>query len=152
MTVLMTIKKIDCIEMKIPAKSEYISLGRLTLSSIANQCGFSYEIIEDLKIAISEAITNAVTHAYQNSEEGIIEIVFSRYEDRLGIRVKDEGITPADGVKLSNNRKPYTADVTADTLEVGGLGLFLIQALMDDVVLKEENGVEIEMIKYFDKE
>ena len=55
----------DYIEMKIPAKPEYVGVIRLTLSGIASRMGFTYDLIEDLKIAASEAITNAVQHAYK---------------------------------------------------------------------------------------
>jgi len=51
----------DYIEMKIPAKPDYVGVIRLTLSGIASRMGFTYEEIEDIKIAISEATTNAVS-------------------------------------------------------------------------------------------
>ena len=54
----------DYIEMKIPAKPDYLGVIRLTLSGIANRMGYTYEEIEDIKIALSEACTNAVQHAY----------------------------------------------------------------------------------------
>lgn len=58
----------DYVEMKIPAKAEYVGVIRLTLSGIASRMGFTYELIEDLKIATSEAVTNAVQHAYKANE------------------------------------------------------------------------------------
>lgn len=44
----------DFIEMKVPAKSDYVGVARLTASGLANRMGFSYEEIEDLKVAISK--------------------------------------------------------------------------------------------------
>src|SRR5690625_2940891 len=67
----------DYIEMKLPAKSDYVSVARLTASGIANRMGFDYEAIEDLKVAVSEASTNVVTHAYSEDEHGDIILGFS---------------------------------------------------------------------------
>ena len=60
----------DYIEMKIPAKPDYLSVIRLTLSGIASRMGYTFEVIEDLKIAVSEACTNAIQHAYSEDEVG----------------------------------------------------------------------------------
>ena len=51
--------------MKLPASAEYVSLIRLTLSGVFTRAGASYDDIEDSKIAVSEAVTNAVKHAYK---------------------------------------------------------------------------------------
>ena len=54
----------DYIEIRVPAKAQYIGIARLTISGLASRLGFNYDEIEDLKIATSEAVTNAVQHAY----------------------------------------------------------------------------------------
>jgi serine/threonine-protein kinase RsbW len=81
----------DYIEMKIPAKPEYIGVIRLTLSGIANRIGYTYEEIEDIKIAVSEACTNAVQHAYSKDENGEVIVGFGIYEDKLELMVVDNG-------------------------------------------------------------
>lgn len=81
----------DYIEMKIPAKPEYVGVIRLTASGIAGRMGFSYDEIEDLKIAVSEACTNAAQHAYKSQEKGEVSIGYSLYKDRLEIIVADRG-------------------------------------------------------------
>lgn len=73
----------DFIEMKLPAKPEYVGVIRLSVSGIANRMGFTYEDIEDLKVAISEAMTNATTHAYEENEDGEVTVGFGVYRDRL---------------------------------------------------------------------
>ena len=60
----------DYVEMRVPAKSQYVGVARLTISGLASRIGFSFDDIEDLKIASSEAVTNAVQHAYSEGEEG----------------------------------------------------------------------------------
>ena len=55
----------EVITLTIPAKPEYVSIARLTISGIATRMQFTIEEIDDLKIAISEACTNAVQHAHK---------------------------------------------------------------------------------------
>ncbi|RKQ30935.1 anti-sigma B factor RsbW [Oceanobacillus halophilus] len=139
----------DFIEMKIPAKAEYVGVIRLSLSGIASRMGFTYEDIEDLKIAVSEAITNAVTHAYQNDEEGEVSIGFGVYGNRLEIMVADNG----DSFRLNEVEKelgPFddTDSEEIESLREGGFGLFLIDALMDKVQINNKQGVMVLMTKY----
>ncbi|MBE5083166.1 ATP-binding protein, partial [Bacillus thuringiensis] len=63
-------KKFDYIEIRVPAKPQFVSVIRLTVSGFASRIDFNYNDIEDLKIAASEAVTNVVHHAYKEDEEG----------------------------------------------------------------------------------
>lgn len=137
----------DYIEMSFPAKAEYVGVIRLTLSGIANRMGFSYDEIEDIKIALSEACTNAVEHAYKQEEKGNIRIGFGIYKDRLELVVADNGQS-FDFDKVREELGPYTESQPVETLPEGGLGLFLIQTLMDDVKVHSNQGVTVFMTKY----
>ncbi|WP_068676120.1 anti-sigma B factor RsbW [Oceanobacillus sp. Castelsardo] len=138
----------DFIEMKIPAKAEYVGVIRLTLSGIANRVGFSYEEIEDIKIAVSEAITNAINHGYEKEGKGEITIGFGVYEDHLEIMVADKG----ESFRLNevkNKIGPYQKSESVENLREGGFGLFLIEALMDKVQINNSHGgVIVLMTKY----
>lgn len=138
-------ERFDFIEMKLPAKPEYVGVVRLSVSGIANRMGFSYEDIEDVKIAVSEAITNAVTHAYCDEENGEITIGFGVYENRLEVMVADNGGS-FDLSEVKMELGPYYE--TSDTLREGGFGLHLIGALMDKVEIKNNSGVVVLMTKY----
>ncbi|RLL42146.1 anti-sigma B factor RsbW [Oceanobacillus piezotolerans] len=140
----------ELIEMKVPAKAEYVGVVRLSLSGIANRMGFSYEDIEDLKIALSEAITNAVTHAYEEEENSGIAIAFGIYEDRLEIMVADHGGS-FDLDEIKNNTGPYKENDSIETVREGGFGLFLINALMDEVQINNNDGVIVLMTKYLNE-
>lgn len=63
-------ERYDYVEMRFPATAEYVGLVRLTLSGILNRAGANYDEIEDTKIAVSEAVTNAVKHAYKDDVQG----------------------------------------------------------------------------------
>ncbi|QXE03319.1 anti-sigma B factor RsbW [Terribacillus sp. DMT04] len=137
----------DFIEIKVPAKPEYVGVIRLTSSGVANRMGFSYEDIEDLKVAISEAVTNTVNHAYEKDEDGEVTIGFGVYENRLEVMVADHGGSfNLDQVK--QNIGPYEAAEPIEQLREGGFGLFLIDALMDKVEINSDSGVIVLMTKY----
>lgn len=140
------IEPFDFIEMKFPAKPDYVSVIRLTVSGIANRMGFGYEDIEDLKIAISEAASNIVAHAYD--EEGEMTIGFGVYPNRIEIMVADNG----ESFNLKDIKEdigPYDKHTEEiDNLREGGFGLFLINTLMDKVEINNKYGVIVLMTKY----
>ncbi|QGH33126.1 anti-sigma B factor RsbW [Gracilibacillus salitolerans] len=137
----------DFIEMKVPARAEYVGVVRLSTSGIANRMGFSYEEIEDLKVAISEALSNATEHAYGNEEGGEVTIGFGVYQDRLEVMVADRGGS-FDLQKIKKDIGPYENNQSIEDLREGGFGLFLIEALMDKVEIKNDYGVIVLMTKY----
>lgn len=137
----------DYIEMKIPAKPEYVGVIRLTLSGIASRMGYSYDDIEDLKIAISEACTNAVQHAYKNEEGGEVTIGFGLYPDRLEAMVADNGKS-FNFEQMREGIGPYENSQSIDEMQEGGLGLYLIQTLMDEVKIHNQYGVTVFMTKH----
>ena len=140
--------KEDFIEMRVPASAEYVSLIRLTLSGVFSRAGATYDDIEDAKIAVSEAVTNAVKHAYkENNNVGIINIYFEILEDKIKIVISDKGDS-FDYETTKSKIGPYDKDF----LREGGLGLFLIESLMDEVTVYKESGVTISMTKYIKKE
>ena len=137
----------DYIEMKIPAKPEFVGVIRLTLSGIASRMGFSYDEIEDLKIATSEACTNAVQHAYKNNENGEVIIGYGLYKDRLEVMVADNGES-FDFDSARQGLGPYEQNSSVEFLREGGLGLYLIETLMDEVRIHHKEGVTVFMTKY----
>src|SRR6478736_4616666 len=79
------------VSLKIPAKAEYITLSRLALTGLARWASLSEETLSDLKLALSEACSNSVRHAYRDGRDGIVEILYDLQPDRLVIEVSDDG-------------------------------------------------------------
>ena len=92
-----TVAAARAVWLSIPAKPEYITLGRLALTAIARLHDLPEETLGDLKLALTEACTNSVRHAYENGE-GAVEILYELQPDRLAVEVSDEGpgFTPPD--------------------------------------------------------
>jgi len=136
----------DVIELTLPARVEYISVARLTVSGIANRMGLSFDEIEDLKLAVGEACTNAVQHAY-GGENGTLSITCEVYPDRIVIQVADKG-KGFDYGAIKERMRPINPHLDVDHIPEGGLGLYLIHALMDEVEVQGEAGVVVSMTKY----
>jgi serine/threonine-protein kinase RsbW len=112
------------VRLTIPARAEYITLCRLALTGIARVRDLPEEVLADLKLALTEATSNSVRHAYSSEEEaGVVQISYELLPDRLVIEVTDEGegFDPAD------------AEGAPEELSEGGLGIAIIRAIADDV-------------------
>jgi serine/threonine-protein kinase RsbW len=134
----------QAIRLTIPAKPEYITLGRLALTGIARLRPepFSQEVLGDLKLALTEACTNSVRHAYGNGD-GTVEITYELYADRLVVVVADEG----EGFERGDGASVQLAD---EELSEGGLGIAIIEALADEFEITEraEGGSSLRFVKH----
>jgi serine/threonine-protein kinase RsbW len=133
------------IGLAIPAKAEYLHIVRLTLFGIASNVGFSFEQIEDMKVAVGEACNNVVLHAYEDKDPGVLEIQFEIEENGLSIHVKDEG-TSFDYEKMIN-KSTTLHDKSLNDVTVGRLGIFMMQTLMDKVEVRTNHGTEVILSK-----
>ncbi|SDX33692.1 serine/threonine-protein kinase RsbW [Marininema mesophilum] len=140
----------DLIELAIPAKAQYVGVVRLTVSGIANRMGFHYDDIEDMKLALAEACTNAVDHAY-SGQEGQIAVSFFIFEDRLAIRVSDEG-NSFDISSVKQRSGPIDKDLPLTSMRERGLGLHLMETLMDRVEINGGRGVIVTMTKFIHRD
>ncbi len=147
------VESFDFVEIKVPAKALYVGVVRLTVSGIANRMGFSYDTIEDLKVAISEAATNVVDHAYDHDEIGELNLGFGIYKNKLEVMISDQGES-FNLEDIKNRIGPVSEKEElspASQLREGGFGLFLINTLMDKVEINNDYGVTILMTKYLDE-
>jgi serine/threonine-protein kinase RsbW len=119
------------VRLTIPARPEYITLGRLALTAIAGVRPLSDETLHDLKLALTEACTNSVKHAYDEGREGTVDILYELQPDRLAVEVGDAGagFEPRD-----------SGGGNGDELSEGGLGIQIIRALTDEVEIAEREG------------
>jgi len=117
------------VRLTIPAKPEYITLCRLALIGLSRVRPLPDETLADLKLALTEACSNSVRHAYSD-REGSVEILYELHEDRLVIEVLDEG----RGFEADQTRKD------GDELTEGGLGIAIIRAIADEFEVAERSG------------
>jgi serine/threonine-protein kinase RsbW len=110
-----------------PARPEGVAVVRQALAGMADALDFDATVLADMKMAVSEACTNVVVHAYEDAE-GVLEIDMLADETGLTIRVRDHG----SGIQP--HPQP-SRDVPAL-----GLGLPLIAALSDAFELRGSSG------------
>ncbi|WP_281440627.1 MULTISPECIES: ATP-binding protein [Paraclostridium] len=128
---------LETIKMEVTSNPEYVSIIRLTVSGLANKIGFSLDDIEDIKVAVSEACTNAIKHSLDDK----FLVQFSVLENGLTIEVEDKGT----GYDVESLQEP---DLTNP--KESGLGLFIIKTLMDEVstISNSDVGTRVKMTKY----
>lgn len=117
------------VRLTIPARAEYITLCRLALTGIGRLRSLSDELLADLKLALTEAASNSVRHAYGDQNAGVVEISYVLTADRLVIEVTDEG----EGFDPDEHGPP-------DELSEGGLGIAIIRAIADEVEIGAQPG------------
>lgn len=122
-------KTVDTIELVLPFKAEYVSVARLTASGIASRIGFDYETIEDIKVALAEVCNKMVFKGSKIASD--YSIVFEVTDKELNIvfKCKDESLKC----------------IFDDDKE--GLGVSIIMALMDKVVLCPDSSNVLSMSK-----
>ena len=131
-------KQGQVVELEVPSSPEYVAIVRQAVEGIARRMDFDEVQIEDLKLAVGEACTNAVRHGCAKDELQHIAIRCTVLTDGLSVEIRN-GIADCD-VPLV----PVKPDLTRE----GGLGLYLIRKLMDevDIVWEPETAV-VRMLK-----
>jgi serine/threonine-protein kinase RsbW len=118
----------EILRLRIPARPEYLVLGRLVLSGVARCRPIHPDDLSDLKLALTEACSNSVRHAY-GFEPGIVEISYELDGDTIAIEVVDHG--PGFDLPVS---------VADGGLGEGGLGLAIIEAVSDGIEIDRRHG------------
>jgi serine/threonine-protein kinase RsbW len=117
----------NTIELRIPARPENLALARLALAGVATVAGARDDVIADLKVAVTEACTNAILHAYSD-REGSVMVRYRIAEDALEVEIEDDGAGFDPG------------DPRGGGADSGGqaMGLMIIRELTDEVVIESD--------------
>ncbi|SJZ62153.1 anti-sigma F factor [Selenihalanaerobacter shriftii] len=131
-------------KLEIKSVTDNIGLARVTVASFAAQLDFTLSEIEEIKVAVSEAVSNAIIHGYSN-DDGVITIGLEIDDEELVISVEDYG----QGI-LNIEQACEPSYTTADRM---GLGLVFIESFMDDLNITStvDEGTQIRMIKVPEK-
>jgi len=132
----MTATETPDVRLTMPARPEGVAVVRQALAGMADALAFDAAVLADMKMAVSEACTNVVVHAYEDAD-GVLEVDMRADEAGLTIRVRDHG----SGIQPRADR---SRDVPAL-----GLGLPLIAALSDSFELYGSSGQGTEVRMQF---
>jgi serine/threonine-protein kinase RsbW len=134
------------IELEIPARAEYVGLARLVMSSLATaRRTLAEERVDDLKLAVSEACTNAIeAHADVDVDERVT-LRWCEGDDRLEVQIEDRG-QGFDPGQLPEH--PPVTDPERLNFE-RGLGIPLIRTLVDEVAfVPSDAGTSVRLVMF----
>lgn len=119
----------------VKSRTENLSKIRDFVSLNASEAGFNKDEIDEMILAVDEACTNVIKHAYKFSPDGdiILEIKFD--DTALTITIEDNGISFNPDIIPEPDLQKYYREH-----RVGGLGMYLMKTLMDEVKYKSEPG------------
>ena len=119
-----------------PARSENESFARTMVCAFAAQLDPTVEDLADLRTAVSEAVTNAIVHAYRGREDGVIAVTVRLLPgDTVYIRIADKGCGIAD---IGQAMTPLYSSAPAE--ERAGLGFTVMQSFTDALSVRSRVG------------
>lgn len=136
-------------EMKVEflAKSENEAFARVSVAAFVSQLDPLIEDISDIKTAVSEAVTNAVIHGYENTK-GTVYVFCGLTENDVYIEIVDRG----KGIEnIEKARQPlYTSK---PEMERSGMGFTVMETFMDEISIESElgKGTTIKMKKHLER-
>ena len=121
-----------------PASFDYLDEIRDLVAQAARRGGFTDKEVYSLQLAADEAASNIIEHAYEGVAGGSIEIDCEVHGDMLTITMRDEGKTfdPA-------NVKPPNLKADLSERQIGGLGVYLMRKLMDEIHYETQGTINI---------
>lgn len=133
--------------LKIPSVTENLQLIRDFVIKIADNAGFNNENQEKIALAVDEACTNVIKHAHKFDSNRLIDIFVQTDANKIKITITDKG----RGFDLRNVKDPDLKKYVKESRH-GGLGIYLIKTLMDDVHFEFNPGVknQVQLTKYKD--
>ena len=132
----------EAMRLTFDSRSENEEFARVVVAVFATRMNPTLEEIDDIKTAVSEAVTNAVIHGYQNGE-GTILIEAAVEENVLSVTVSD------DGIGISNIEKAMEPMFSTLPEERSGMGFSFMEAFMDrvEVISSPCGGTSVTMRK-----
>lgn len=139
-----TTKPLAEVDLTIPSRPEYVGVARLAILGVASRMRFSYDEVEDIRLAVGEACTRSIDRLNGSGEENTISLRCLIDANRLTIEVRHPLVTAAP-------REAPPADPNSLSIEAGPLADVLIRILMDEVETEErvaEGSYLLRMVKY----
>ncbi|NNJ09308.1 ATP-binding protein [Chloroflexales bacterium ZM16-3] len=116
------------VELSIPSHPIFERVVRASAAEVGVAFGFSDERVEDLKLAISEAVSNAIDHGNRGEVTKLVAVVFEIDGEKLEIRISDQG----SGMERHDVSRHVIDEQSLETGQLRGFGMYLISELVDD--------------------
>ena len=135
------------VTLSIPCAPEYVGTARLTILGVAGRMGFTYDQVEDIRLAVGEACTNAIDRALRGGNSASAQPITIRSHvdaTRLIIEIEDRAGKPAAATDVE------APAVEIERMDPQELGALLMEILVDEVVVEPltEGGTRVRLVKY----
>ncbi|MDR0928828.1 MAG: anti-sigma F factor [Oscillospiraceae bacterium] len=132
-----TVKELNTMRLIFESRPENESFARVVIAAFLVQINPTLEQVTDVKTAVSEAVTNAVVHAYPGEAEGLIEMraELNSAERMVRVEIADEGVGIPD---VDKALEPFYT--TQPEMERSGMGFAVMQSFMDALTVTSEAG------------
>ncbi|MDA8234057.1 MAG: anti-sigma F factor [Clostridia bacterium] len=122
--------------------AENVALARVTIASFASQLDFTLTDLEEIKVAVSEGVSNSIIHGYGNQPDGTVRVIASISGDTLELRIEDDG----KGIEDIPQALQPAFSTEPDRM---GLGFVFMQSFMDQFQVTSEpgRGTRVFMVK-----
>jgi stage II sporulation protein AB (anti-sigma F factor) len=134
------------IKLEFLSRPENVALCRIAVASLASQREVTLNDLEEIKVAISEAVSNSIIHGYQNRKDEKVTVIGTLLEDELLIEIIDEG------VGIANVKEAMQPAYSTDP-ERMGLGFVFMRSFMDQVEVESQvnQGTKVKLLKKLNK-
>ncbi len=127
-------KSDNSIKIEFLSKSANEGFARIAIAALASQLDPTLEQINEIKTAVSEAVTNCIVHGYKD-KIGIIYIAAKLYKNKLTVTIRDKGC----GIEnIERAREPLFT--TGNENERSGMGFTIMESFMDKITIKSTIG------------
>jgi len=135
-------------KLKIPSVTENLQMIREFVLKIAAKTGFNEETQEQIALAVDEACTNVIKHAHHHDARRLMDIQIQTDANKMKITITDKG----RGFDITKLKDPDVEKFIKESKH-GGLGIYLIKTLMDEVDYDFNPGVknQVQLTKYLQK-
>ncbi|NLZ28967.1 MAG: anti-sigma F factor [Firmicutes bacterium] len=133
----------DYLRMEIPALSRNEAFARAVIAAFAARLDPTLEEVNDIKTAVSEAVTNAIIHGYEDEAGPVIFYAFIE-DGVLTVEITDQGRGIAD---IEQARQPFYT--SKPELERSGMGFSIMESFMDELIVisGKDQGTTVRMVK-----
>ena len=126
------------VRLSFPARAEYVALARLALTGLADIVVLPHELLADLKLALTEAVSNSVRHAYADGA-GFVSVAYELSGTQLAVEVVD------NGRGFDSARPPQ---LEGAELTEGGLGIAIIRTIADELEIQSQPGARGSRLRF----
>lgn len=132
----------------IPSNPAFERVVRASADELGHAMGLAAERIEDLKLAVSEAVNNAIDHGNRREVAKLVEVVFVLDHDKLEVQIRDQG----PGIDQVDFSRRIVEEENLDNGMHRGFGMYLISALVDDYEVRSSQQGTIMTLRLYRKD